>query len=85
MINFFRNLFGSSLKSKVMKVIETKINNAEKALKDELKVIKKEAWDAGYKTLEDARIELKRIESQKKTQLIETTDKHINNILSKIL
>lgn len=74
MINFLKNLFGMSLRSKVMKTVERKIAEAQKACDSEVAIAVKSYKDRQFKL---------RCEHIEEKGAIE--DRHIRSILARIL
>lgn len=85
MINFIKNLFGFGLRSKVMKAVNLKINEAQKALDSELKGLEEVKFAILLRAKDTYREEVSNAKFGYKVGVENTTEKHINNILSKIL
>lgn len=74
MVNFFKNLFGMSLKSKVMKVISERIDEVQKLHDSELNDL-----------CISKNVTVRNIVEKYKADKEAVTEKHINSILSKVL
>lgn len=74
MINFFRDLFGLSIRSKVMKVINQRINVVEKLYRENMT----QAYDVWTDEVGEAK---DRYEDAKEM----ITEKHVDMILNKII
>lgn len=74
MINFLKNLFGVSIRSKVMKAVEKKISDAQKACDSEIAGLTKSRKE----TIAD-------LNKHYVIRRDEIAERHVNNILSKLI
>ncbi len=85
MLNFFKNLFGISLKAKVMKAVNKKLDAMQKAYDSEVAQLvagKKMALKRAKQEYLESVSSTKFAHNAKKS---EVADKHVDSILSKIL
>lgn len=85
MINYLRNLFGFSLKSKIIKALESKINEAEKEFNLEMDSFIKDHKQEVKDTISEMMIKLDNLKSNKKIIIKNIESDYINKIISKIL
>ena len=84
-MNFIKNLFGLSLRSKVMKVIDDKINQAQKQLDSELKDLNDYSVNQKFLIIDEMRDKLRDLRFEKSSKKSEIESRHINSILNKII
>lgn len=84
-MNFIKNLFGLSLRSKVMKVIENKIKEAQKALDLEVKQLNTEISNRKFLLEDELKDKLTDLKFEKINRKDTIEEKHLSNILSKII
>lgn len=85
MKNFFRNLFGTSIKSKVMAVIEARIESAQRLYDIEVKALKGSKKDQKVQAVKDFDTKIKDINDTHENKKAVLVDRHVDNILSKLL
>lgn len=84
-MKFIKNMFGLSLKARVMAVLNQRIEEAEKAMNAELSAL----GSAKKQALVTAKVvykkEVQAIKDIHFNNTIEVADKHVNSILAKII
>lgn len=85
MINFLKDLFGFSLRSKVMKVIDDKISSYQKLCDKEIDDLNTEIYNKKTELIDTFSENLEKLSYERKDRKIEIENKFINNILNKII
>lgn len=78
-------MFKTSIRRKVMKVIESRIKEAQKAHDAELAELKSGLKEERINLCEKFEYDLKNLLRRHKEVEVNVAEKHVNNILSKIL
>lgn len=85
MINFLKNLFGLSMKGKVMKVINQRINDAQKALDNDVENLRKRKSSQLLRASESYRDSVAGAKFSFTAEVEQAEEKHLNQLLAKIL
>ncbi len=85
MLNFFRNLFGVSIKSQVMKAVSDKISAAQKAYDDEVYILKTKLRYRKMQLLDELDVALQNLDESHCSDKANLVGKHVGSVLSKIL
>jgi len=82
MKNFLKNLFGLSIKSKILKILNEKINASQKHFDDSIYFIKQSRKASNKTVFENFSAELTRIQNDYKNAVEREEKEVINSILS---
>lgn len=85
MINFLKNLFGLSLKSKVLKAVHKKLDEAQKVFDREVASLNSGKKQSIRNAKSACRSQVSNARSNYRSEVSNAENKHLNQILAKIL